>query len=130
MSVREPKRLSARKAHALLAADPNALLVCAYEEEGKFWEYALDGAISLQEFSSHGDSLSRETAVIFYCDSPRDEVATREARKRLAEGFTNLHVLAGGVSAWRAAGYPSHVWASILADLDLPTLMDHPMPLV
>jgi len=48
-------------------ASGEALLVCAYEDEAKFRERALEGAISLQEFESRLPALSRAQEVTFYC---------------------------------------------------------------
>lgn len=44
-----------------------ALLVCAYEEDSKFRNMNLEGAISHSEFRSRLPSLSRDTEIVFYC---------------------------------------------------------------
>ena len=44
-----------------------ALLVCAYDNEDKFKNNHLDGAISLSEFKSRLSGLSKDQQVIFYC---------------------------------------------------------------
>ena len=43
-----------------------ALLVCAYEEEQKFRNMHLSGAISLQEFAARAATLPKELEIIFY----------------------------------------------------------------
>ena len=44
-----------------------ALLVCAYDDEEKFRNMRLEGAISLSEFEGKLPSLSKEQELIFYC---------------------------------------------------------------
>jgi hypothetical protein len=44
-----------------------ALLVCAYDDEAKCRQIALDGAISLAELGSRLASLPKDTELIFYC---------------------------------------------------------------
>lgn len=45
----------------------SALLVCAYDDETKFNNNHLDGALSLPEFKSKLSSLSQDKEIIFYC---------------------------------------------------------------
>jgi hypothetical protein len=51
--------------HDVQVAD--ALLVCAYDSDTKFASNRLRGAISLNEFRSQAESLSKQREVIFYC---------------------------------------------------------------
>jgi hypothetical protein len=44
-----------------------ALLVCAYDNDQKFSQYHLDGAISLAELRKKSDGLSMDQEIIFYC---------------------------------------------------------------
>ena len=44
-----------------------SLLVCAYEEDGKFLQLQLSGAISLSEFKSRLPSLPNTQEIVFYC---------------------------------------------------------------
>ena len=44
-----------------------ALLVCAYDDEEKFKQVHLEGAISLSELESLLPSLSKDKEIIFYC---------------------------------------------------------------
>jgi rhodanese-related sulfurtransferase len=60
-------RIDPREARQHLAADPNALLVCAYDSREKFEQNHLEGAIPLGEFESRAESLPRDREVIFYC---------------------------------------------------------------
>ena len=43
--------------------------------------------------------------MIFYCACPHDETATKQAEELQKQGFVNVHVLEGGVNAWKSAGY-------------------------
>jgi hypothetical protein len=44
-----------------------ALLVCAYESDARFRQVHLEGAISLEEFTSLRPTLSQDREIIFYC---------------------------------------------------------------
>ncbi len=44
-----------------------AVLVCAYDEPGKFEQNHLQGAMSLQDFESQADSIRKDQEIIFYC---------------------------------------------------------------
>jgi hypothetical protein len=44
-----------------------ALLVCAYEDEGRFEAMHLEGAISFATLEQRLPSLDRRTEIIFYC---------------------------------------------------------------
>ncbi len=44
-----------------------ALLVCAYDDDDKFKDYHLGGAISLNEFRSKTDGMEKDQEIIFYC---------------------------------------------------------------
>jgi hypothetical protein len=45
----------------------SALLVCAYDDEEKFENNHLEGAISFSNFQSRLPSLSGEQEIVFYC---------------------------------------------------------------
>jgi rhodanese-related sulfurtransferase len=99
------KTMSAESAHEVLRTDPATILVCAYENEEDFRKCDLEGAISLSEFHRRIDSFSKDETVIFYCACPHDESSTKQAEVLQQHGFTNVHVLEGGVNAWKSAGY-------------------------
>ena len=44
-----------------------ALLVCAYDDESKCRQLALDGAITLHDLQRRAATLPRNQALIFYC---------------------------------------------------------------
>jgi rhodanese-related sulfurtransferase len=44
-----------------------AFLVCAYDDEKKFKQFHLEGAISLSEFQLKLPFLNKDHEIIFYC---------------------------------------------------------------
>lgn len=62
----EVSRISVQDArHAVTSR--NALLVCAYEQEEKCNQVALEGSISLTQFQQRLPSLPKEQELIFFC---------------------------------------------------------------
>lgn len=99
------KTITAENAHELLRTDPAAILVCGYEKDEDFRKNDLEGAISLGQFQRRMNSFPKDENVIFYCACPHDETATKQAEECQNQGFTNVHILEGGVNAWKSAGY-------------------------
>ena len=62
----EFNRVSPREVRGRVASG-SALLVCAYDNEEKFNQNHLQGAISLSEFKSRLPSLSKDQEIVFYC---------------------------------------------------------------
>ena len=62
----EPNRISVADARQKVS-DGAALLVCAYDDDEKFKNNHLQGAISLKDFRTKLPSLSTQQEVIFYC---------------------------------------------------------------
>ena len=62
----EPERISAPEVRRKVQSG-EVLLVCAYEDEEKFRNMHLEGAISFQEFQSRLPSLSKDQEIVFYC---------------------------------------------------------------
>jgi rhodanese-related sulfurtransferase len=44
-----------------------ALLVCAYDDDLKFEQHRLEGAISLSEFREREHAIDKGREIIFYC---------------------------------------------------------------
>ena len=61
------ERISVAEARRHLQANPNALLVCAYDSDEKFRQNRLDGAISLADFRAREAALPKDREIIFYC---------------------------------------------------------------
>ena len=62
----EPIRISVEDARRKVTAG-SALLVCAYDDDDKFKNNHLEGAISLADFRAKLPSLSTDQEIIFYC---------------------------------------------------------------
>ena len=62
----EPIRISVEDARQKVSAG-RALLVCAYDDDEKYRNNNLQGAISLNDFKSMLPSLSTDQEMIFYC---------------------------------------------------------------
>jgi len=61
------ERISPETAHEHLESDPDAMLVCAYDDKEKFEQNHLRGAVSLDQFESQAGSIRKDQEIIFYC---------------------------------------------------------------
>jgi len=61
------ERIGAQEARRHLQANPNALLVCAYDSDEKCRQYWLDGATTLTELQARERTLPKDRELIFYC---------------------------------------------------------------
>jgi len=59
-------RISVQQAKEMVDAG-SGLLVCAYDDEDKFKNNHLAGAISLAEFRSRPSSVTKDQEIVFYC---------------------------------------------------------------
>ena len=59
------KRVSATDVHSKVQSG-KAMLVCAYQDDVKFRQMPLEGAIAFSEFEKRKQSLPRDTEVVFY----------------------------------------------------------------
>jgi len=82
-----------------------ALLVCAYEEDEKFKQMRLEGALSYKEFKKKVALIPRDQEIIFYCGSSQEQHAEERAEEYTDQGFERVKVLGDGLKAWRKAGY-------------------------
>ena len=62
----EPERVTPKEVHQKLESS-TILLVYAYDDETKFKQMQLQGAISLNEFKSKLPSLTKAQEIVFYC---------------------------------------------------------------
>ena len=106
----DPIRISVEDARQKVSTG-SALLVCAYDDDEKFRNNNLQGAISLNDFRTTLPSLSTEQEIIFYCAWNNEASAAGQADKLLKDGYQNAAALGGGVDAWKNAGYPL-VWTA------------------
>ena len=61
------RRITPQQAHERLLSDPEAMLVCAYDDPEKFEQNRLEGAIPLAELEAQADTLPKDRDIIFYC---------------------------------------------------------------
>lgn len=62
----EPIRISPKEVRQKVSTG-TAMLVCAYEDDQKFNQVHLEGAISLNDFKSKLASLVKGQEIVFYC---------------------------------------------------------------
>ena len=104
-TMTEPIRISVEEARQKVRSGA-AFLVCAYDDDEKFKNNHLLGAISLGEFRAKLPQLSTEQEIIFYCAWNNEASAAGQAEKLLKDCYHNAAALGGGVEAWKNAGYP------------------------
>jgi hypothetical protein len=61
----EVTRVDVQEANGKVVAG-QALLVCAYDNDQKFAQYRLEGAISLAELREKVETLAKDQEIIFY----------------------------------------------------------------
>jgi hypothetical protein len=64
---RVAERVTPQSAHQALKSNPNAFLVCAYDDEEKCRKNYLEGALTLREFQVREDSLPKDSEILLYC---------------------------------------------------------------
>lgn len=62
----EVKRIPPHEVHSGVKSG-RILFVCGYEDEAKFQESRLEGAISFKEFESRLPTIPKEQEIVFYC---------------------------------------------------------------
>ncbi len=97
-------RMSSDELHAALKDMPNLMLVDVRSAESRALSGWIPGSINLRDVSEL--KIEPESSVVVYCDCPNDASAAVFARKLKSMGFKHVRPLAGGISAWRAQGFP------------------------
>ncbi|SFC55850.1 rhodanese-like domain-containing protein [Massilia yuzhufengensis] len=66
------------------------------------------GALSLGvEFDAAALPPDRSASLVFYCSNPLCSKAPRAARRAGKLGYTDVRVMAAGITGWIAAGLPT-----------------------
>jgi rhodanese-related sulfurtransferase len=93
------------------------LLAVDARDGSRFAAGHLPGAVPFGEVTA-GSALpgDRAAPLLFYGESSRDPAPITAARKAIAEGYTDVRVLLGGIRAWSARGYASFVTARRLRE--------------
>ena len=101
-------RIDALRLHALLSENPPPFVIDARQRVLRQREpVRIPGAIVLDHSASVTtfDGVDRSRKVVIYCDCPNEVSAALVAERLKTEGYTDVFPLAGGLDAWRAAGF-------------------------
>lgn len=60
-----------------------------------------------QHFGEVAPLLTPDSELVLYCDGKECELSHRLAISLRQQGYTNLHILANGLTVWRQAGLPT-----------------------
>lgn len=78
----------------------------------------IPGSVNIPlEFLAERLPDDRKTPMVFYCLGQKCVFSWRAADRAIALGYTNVQVFRGGISEWKAAGYPT------LSNLKLPDMI-------
>ncbi|MEJ0087221.1 MAG: rhodanese-like domain-containing protein [Pseudomonadota bacterium] len=97
-------RISSEQLRAEMQAMPGLMLIDVRSAESRARSGWIAGSISVRDVSEL--KIDTNNAIVVYCDCPNDASAAVVARKLKAMGFKHVRPLAGGISAWRAQGFP------------------------
>ncbi|MEJ2671382.1 MAG: ArsR family transcriptional regulator [Deltaproteobacteria bacterium] len=62
----EPPRITPQEIYPRVQSG-ETLLVCAYDNDARFRQMRLKGAISLEDFKSRLPNLPKDQEIVFYC---------------------------------------------------------------
>jgi membrane protein DedA with SNARE-associated domain/rhodanese-related sulfurtransferase len=97
-------RISSGELRAQLQAMPGVVIIDVRSAESRARTGWIPGSINVLDVTDL--ETDRDSAIVVYCDCPNDASAAVFARKLKALGFKHVRPLAGGISAWRAQGFP------------------------
>ncbi|QCP52807.1 hypothetical protein FAZ95_27135 [Trinickia violacea] len=101
-------RVDAVELDALLLEDPPPCIIDARQGVRRRSDpVRIPGAIVLDHGASAAqlDGVDRSRRFVIYCDCPNEVSAALVAERMKTEGYKNVFPLAGGLDAWRAAGF-------------------------
>lgn len=103
----ETARIDVEQLYLLMHANPAPVLFDVRSHETRYLEpFMLPGA-KVVEFNGalHAiERIDRHQPLVVYCGCPNEVSAARYAQRLRSAGFDQVHVLRGGLDAWRAAG--------------------------
>lgn len=97
-------RISSDELRSEMQTMPGLTLIDVRSAESRARSGWIAGSINVRDVSEL--KIDPDGAVVVYCDCPNDASAAVIARKLKAMGFQHVRPLAGGISAWRARGFP------------------------
>jgi membrane protein DedA with SNARE-associated domain/rhodanese-related sulfurtransferase len=94
--------------HLMRSKEPPIVLDARFESIRDKERYRITGALLLDLRTLDNVSPALRTKdIVVYCVCPND-ATSRKVRQRLrARGFTNVHVLKGGLDGWMRRGFPT-----------------------
>ncbi|BDC45146.1 hypothetical protein PTKU15_84430 [Paraburkholderia terrae] len=101
-------RVDAVQLDALLTEEPPPWVIDARRRRRRQSDpVRIPGAIVLDHNASvtQFEALDRSRKFVVYCDCPSEVSAALVAEQMKTEGFSHVFPLAGGLEAWRAAGF-------------------------
>ena len=102
----EYENVSVAKASELLESKPSLVLLDVRTQE-EFDNEHIEGAILIpvQELEDRTDELSKDDELLVYCRTGnRSQTAVSILKNK---GFEKIYHMDGGITAWKAAGYPT-----------------------
>jgi rhodanese-related sulfurtransferase len=97
-------RISSDQLRAEMQSFPGLMLIDVRSAESRARSGWIAGSINVRDVSEL--KVDTDNAIVVYCDCPNDASAAVVTRKLKAMGFKRVRPLAGGISAWRAQGFP------------------------
>jgi membrane protein DedA with SNARE-associated domain/rhodanese-related sulfurtransferase len=97
-------RISTEELRALLQSMPGMVLLDVRSSESRAHSGWIPGSTHVRDISELKAGVQDE--VVVYCDCPNDASAAAIAKKLKALGFRHVRPLEGGITAWRAMGFP------------------------
>ena len=101
-------RISVGELHQNMGREPPPLVVDVRSPTARALELRrIPGALHVPatEVERQIGGFSRDREIVFYCTCPNEASAARAARLLMANGFSRVRPLQGGLAAWIAAGY-------------------------
>lgn len=95
--------------HTLLAANHDVLVVDVRQPLDLLGDSTIiPGArwVAPEEVCANPSLLPNGRDMIVYCTGPSDKTSRTILRRALAEGFSRIKFLKGGLDGWRTSGFP------------------------
>lgn len=104
-------RISSNELRAELQSTPSLALIDVRTAESRALSGWIPGSVNVLDVADL--RIDPNTTVVVYCDCPNDASAAVVARKLKSLGFKHVRPLAGGITEWRAHGFPVERLAEI-----------------
>lgn len=108
MRALDMARISASELHQQMRDEPPPIVLDVRSPTAVALELRrIPGAlhVPVQEVERQIGNFSRDREIVLYCTCPNEASAAQAARLLIANGFSRVHPLHGGLAAWIDAGY-------------------------